>query len=226
MVAHEFSQNAAGIVTGVVTTFFVLVLALAVATLYQNYQDASNNTTAEANALTTLAQDSLAPVPGAGTSVRRAIANYVVAIETRGFPAVRVARLDPTTDPQLSAVFSAVQRYRPVTTTQRALYDAAVGELNQVVVDRENRVNSADGALPLAFLLLIVFTGVLRILTILLITADRRVVEALLVGAVAAVVGVGWLTVLLLEYPFSGSLSVSSGAYAHGLLAHLVALYR
>ena len=44
-----------------------------------------------------------------------------------------------------------------------------------------------------------------------------------MVSCVALVVGAGLLTVALLEYPFSGSVSVTSYPLTHGSLAGLLA---
>ena len=92
--------------------------------------------------------------------------------------------------------------------------------------ERENRVNSADSSLPDSFVALLVFTGLLSVCTTFFFRCDVRALEYTLVGAVACVVGIGLMTTLLLEYPFSGSVSVSSAVYSQGYLGHIVATYR
>ena len=221
----ELSSGAVGIVAGIVTTFFALVLAFAIVNLYQTYQDAAYNTNSEANALTAIGHDSLVFPTAVQTSVQHAIANYIVELQTREFPAMRLGHLSPTTDPKLEDIYRVLQNYNPKTQSQIAFYNSAITQLNQVLINRENRVNDADSSLPTAFVVLIFLTGILSVFTALFIKTDVTFLEYLLVGNVAAVVGIGWLTVVLLEYPFSGSVSVSSAVYTQGYLGHLVSLY-
>jgi hypothetical protein len=221
----DVSGGVVAAVAAMVTTFFALMLAFAIVNLYQSYQDAGNNARAEANSLSEIFRDSLAFPAAAQARVQRSIADYVVEVQTQEFPLMRAGELDPTADPKLTAIFQALQTFSPRGQTAISFYNSAVAQLNQVVAERENRVNSADASLPGAFVSLLLFTGLLSICTTFFFRCDVRGLEYTLVAAVAAVVGVGLLTTLLLEYPFSGSVSIPSTVYSQGYLGHIVALY-
>lgn len=221
----ELSGSAAGTIATIVTTFFALVLAFSIVNLYQTYQDATFNANAEANSLTAIGHDSLAFPASVQVQLQKAIADYVVEVQTQEFPAMSQGDLSPTTDAKLTAMFNVLENYSPQTPNAVAFYNSAIGQLNQVLEDRESRVNDSDSSLPLAFFVLLLFTGVLSVVVTLFITTDHHWLEYALVAAVASIVGIGWLTVLLLEYPFSGSVAVSSSVFSQGYLGQLVALY-
>lgn len=65
----------------------------------------------------------------------------------------------------------------------------------------------------------------LSILTTLFFKASHPWLEVLLIAIVAIVVSAGLLSVVLLDYPFSGSISVSDSPFLTGVLAHLLAAH-
>jgi hypothetical protein len=72
---------------------------------------------------------------------------------------------------------------------------------------------------------LLLLTAGVSILITLFLRMDAHPMEILIVGSVAIVVGAGLLTILLLEYPFSGSVAVSPEAFENGILGQLLARY-
>jgi hypothetical protein len=72
-------------------------------------------------------------------------------------------------------------------------------------------------------LLPLLLTAVVSIgLTFFLATANTAL-DLVLISSVSLVVGAGLLTIVLLEYPFSGSVSVSGDPFVSGTLANLLA---
>jgi hypothetical protein len=67
-----------------------------------------------------------------------------------------------------------------------------------------------------------ILLAVLTLLTSVLIRTHQLAIDLVLVVFVAIVVGGGFVTAAVLEYPFSGSIAVSSEAYESGPLAHVV----
>jgi hypothetical protein len=59
----------------------------------------------------------------------------------------------------------------------------------------------------------------------LLIKTHRTSVDIAIVVTIAIVVSAGLLTAIILQYPFSGSIAVTSDPFNSGVLAQLVQIY-
>ena len=122
-------------------------------------------------------------------------------------------------------VFTAMQSLSPKTETQRLFDQSAISKLNDMLAGRRNRIDEASATLPSSLTALLLLTAAVSILITLFLRMDARPMEVLIVSTVAIIVGAGLLTVLLLEYPFSGSVAVSPDVFEHGVLAQLLAHY-
>lgn len=206
-------------------TLFALVLAFAAVNLYDSYRIAFGNVEDEANSLAQIARDvQVFPQPGRA-KVDRAIVRYIHEVEAKEFPDMRTGGSDPGVNTRIDGVFTAVQGLNPQANVQKAFYSSAVEKLNDMVAQRRTRISAADATLPKALVGLLLLTAALSVAITWFLKVEARGTEIVLVGAVAMVVGAGLLTILLLEYPFSGSVAVSSEPFTKGVLHTLLQQY-
>jgi len=212
-------------VGAMVMTLFALVLAFAAVNLYDNYRTAFGNVEDEANSLAQISRDMQVFPKADQVKVDRAVVAYIHEVEDKEFPDMRKGGSDPLTNTRIDGVFAAVQSMNPQTNAQKAFYGSAVDQLNAMVAERRTRVSAADASLPNALVGLLILTAALSIAITWFLKVDAVGTEIVLVGAVAMVVGAGLLTILLLEYPFSGSVAVSAEPFTKGVLHTLLQRY-
>ena len=213
-------------VTAIVMTLFALLLALVVVDLHTSYRDASNGVGDEANSLNRIEQDADAFPAARKAAVERAVANYIVEVRKNEFPALREGREDQKAEKRLLQISTALRRYSPRTQAQIAFYDSALSRIDDLVSERQSRIGAAESSVPPTLIALVLVLGVLSIGTSLFVKTHHSSLDLILVGSLAAVVGLALATVLVLEYPFSGSIAVSSDPLVRGPLGHLVHQYR
>jgi hypothetical protein len=218
----EAASATSAAVAAMVMTLFALVLAFAAVNLYQGYTDASSNVADEANSLAQIARD-VRILPNAQEyHVQAAIVKYIHAVSEGDFPAMHDGQVPEQSGVAIDALFGSMQAIVPGNAAQQAFYDSAVGQLNSLVQERRSRLSAADSTLPSSFVALLLLTAGLTVLVSYFLSSGHLAVELVLVGAVSIVVAAGLLTILLLEYPFSGSVSVSSDPYTQGVLGQLL----
>ena len=218
------SQTIAG-VAAMVMTIFALVLAFVIVNLYNSYDSAVNNVSAEATSLTELVQDAREFPPAAQRRIDRAVAQYVVEVREREFGQLRIGREDPRSQQLLANMFDAVESYSPVTTAQESFYNAATQQLHTIVSERESRLDAAETSIPKPLLQLMILFAVLTLAISLLIQTHYTPVDMAIVVTIAIVVSAGLLTAVILQYPFSGSIAVESDPFYGGVLAQLAQMY-
>lgn len=217
---NDSSQVVIG-VAAMAMTFFALVIAFAVVSLDNSFQNAQGNVQDEANALTQIVHDVRAFPPADKREIDAAVAAYIAEVRTHEFPALRDGKDDPRAAARFDRLFTEVQSLQPSTQTQRAFHAELVKSVNSVVTDRQNRLTAASSSLPEAFWILIGLTAVVSIVSTLFLKTSTLGLDVVLVTIVAVVVGAGIMTTLLLQYPFSGSVAVSSDPFVQGVLGQL-----
>lgn len=218
----EASSQVVLAATAIVMTFFALLLALVIVDLFTSYKDASSDVTAEANTLSKIVQDADAfPVPQQ-TAVRKAVAAYVVEVRDHEFSDLRSGRQDPDTDRRLTEISQSLQGYVPQTQTQISYYNSATSQVNDLISERHTRVSGAESAVPGVLVVLLLMLAVITLVTAVFLKTHNPGLDLTLLVSIALIVGLGLATVLILEYPFSGSIAVSSDPFTEGTLGQLV----
>ena len=217
----ESSQVLVG-VAGMLMTIFALVIAFAVVTLDASFSGAKDSVQSEANALTEIVRDMQVFPPPARLRVDAAVRSHVNEVRRHEFAAMREGDADPAAARALDRLVVAVQSLEPSTPAQRGFYDSAVTAVGRVLDQRQKRLAAAKGSLPQAFWILIFLTAAAGLAMTLLVRLETLAVEVFVASVVGIVVGSAILTTLLLDYPFSGSVAVSSDPYMR-VLAHLPA---
>lgn len=200
-------------VAAMVMTLFALVLAFVVVNLDSGYESAAANVSAEASSLGVIIRDAQAfPTPDR-RRIDAAVARYAAEVRGREFATLRTGHEDPQARRLLTGLFDAAQSYSPVTEAQRAFYRSAIDRLNAVADDRQKRLEAAETSIPGPLLALVIISALVTLATTLLLKTHLGAVDIALVASVAVIVGAGLFTALILEYPFSGSIAVSSGPF-------------
>ena len=209
----ESSQTIVG-VAAMVMTLFALVLAFVVVNLYSGFVSAANNVSAEASSLRTLVRDAQAFPAAERLAINHAVADYVTEVREREFPMLRRGEEDIDARRRLTGLFATVQSYSPKTESQRTFYQSASDQLDAITDERQSRIEAAESSIPGPLLALMIITALITLATTVLLKTNRDAVDIVLVVSVALIVGAGIFTALILEYPFSGSIAVSSAPFA------------
>jgi hypothetical protein len=205
------------------TTLFGILLVFVIVSEFNHFNDTQTTAQKEASALAQVVRDS-GPFPAAvreriSTAVG-AYANEVVHVEW--------TRLGSTGQPSphglqdVAAIERAVQDYNPTTAATRSFYDKLVGQLDDLVDARRDRIQAAGPAIPNVMLWLLFGGAAVFVITMFAFSpAKDRLLVALIV-IVAALTAGGLLVTVLLDYPFASKIAVSSDPFREGVLAHLV----
>jgi hypothetical protein len=208
-------------VAAMVMTLFALILAFVLFNLNSDYDSASAEVTAEANSLGALVLDARAFPTREQRLINAAVGRYVAEVRDHEFASLAKGHEDPLAQQLLYGVFAAVQRYSPVTGTQTAFYRSATAELTVIVGQHEARTAQAEGSIPPPLLALLILLAMMTLTVTLLLCSRHPALDVALIVGVAVIVGAGVLTAVILQYPYSGSIAVTSAPFAHGVLAQV-----
>jgi hypothetical protein len=218
---EESADKTVGVMAAVMT-LFALVLAFVVVNLYSGYEDATNNVHAEANSLSSIVTDVHDFPARERQLMSAAIASYVRDVRNHEFPLLRDGRSDPDAQAKLNALFETLQKFKPTTDSQREFFRTTSDDLEQLASERNNRIDAASATIPGPLLGLMILLAVLTLLTTVLLKTRSFGLDVILSLSIAVSVGAGMVTAAILEYPFSGSIAVSSAPFDRGDLNQIL----
>jgi hypothetical protein len=197
---------------------FALLLAFVIAAVLDAYSQAQGTVGSESAALSQMVRANQAfPVPDQ-VRLNAGVGAYVNAAVGKEWPAMREGRASPDAAAALDTLSALYTDFTPVGATQGEFYRQALSSLDAVSTARRDRLDIASSELP----------GVLRTMLIvgamLLLVLEYRstlsiVAQAVFMGTLALVVTTSYLLTVVVDFPFSGDVSVSPAPLTGGTLA-------
>jgi hypothetical protein len=207
------SNDVAGIAVGLLAAVYGIVLAFVIVAMYDDFKDAEGTVGREATEVTQLYTDVDAFPSPLRDELKHAIAAYVTTIRGGEWKAMRNGHEAPRAEADLRRIAHLLQGFDPRTQSDRGFYAEAIAKLDDAVGERERRLDAARESLPGTFQVLLIGGGLLLVGSLYFVAVPSARGQTLLVGGVAALIGLNLMLALLLDLPFSGQLDVSSSPF-------------
>jgi len=207
------SNDVAGIAVGLLAAVYGIVLAFVIVAMYDDFKEAEATVGREATNVTQLYTDVDAFPNPPHDELKRAILAYVTTVRGGEWKAMRSGREAPRAEVDLRRIAHLLQGFEPKTQSDSSFYTEAIAKLNDVVGERADRLHAARESLPGTFQVLVIGGGLLLIGSLYFVGVPSARGQTLLIGGVAALIGLNLLLALLLDLPFSGQLNVSSSPF-------------
>jgi hypothetical protein len=214
-------NDVAGVLLGVVGATYGIMLAFVIVAVYEDFSDAQSTVHAEASALAELYRDTQRME--IADPMAAAIDGYVESVIADDWPLMAEGRLSESGWAGVDAMFAVLQGYEPATQSQAAFLGAAIDDLNEVVGARRARLFHASETLPGMLQALMIGGAILLVAFTWLFGMRLFRTQLLMVVGVAGLIGFSLALAMMIDHPFSGDLSVSSGPLREGVLAGVTA---
>jgi hypothetical protein len=216
-------NGALEVVFAVIGAVYGILLAFVIVDLWTNFNAARDTVSSEASALAQVEIDTRALAQPDRARIDAAMSAYIHAVLNDEGQAMRTGRESMRAHDALDQLAFALEKshLRPANAVQEAWYSEAVTKLNDVATARRQRTEAARRDVPMPFRLLIFVGSLVPIGFMTLVRVPHRGVKTLMVVVVAALVAYAVFLVLILDYPFSGTVSVSLEPFRQGVLSRL-----
>ncbi len=221
--AHRFKvhNDVAGSIFATLGVIYAVLLAFMVIVTWQNYDLANRNVTDEANYIADLYRDST-PLPAdlrsrlkAGLrEYVQAIINDEWAIQSRGERSQQVQNAQD----RLWGLYGA---YSPRTETQKIFFEESVKKLNQACEMRRQRLLDARNGIHPSLYFILMIGGVITILFTLFFGSENFGAQMMMTSMLAALIALTLFTIMAMDYPFTGSVSIKPDVF-HSVLRTLL----
>ncbi|MFP5329984.1 MAG: hypothetical protein ACLGHC_07610 [Alphaproteobacteria bacterium] len=191
----------------VVAAYVGIMIAFAGVQVWQDFTDSRNAVSEEAATVSQLYQD--LSIFGPETApARAALRNYVVSVAEDEWPQLSQGSGSEETEIALQTVFKEIGKLNPADNRASAIYEEMLGQLNALVDFRHDRIVDSRNGIP-AILWTIGLVGALLTIAYASAFTPTRY-NVFMTAGIALTLGLVFLFILTVDYPYKGDFSVSS----------------
>jgi hypothetical protein len=208
----EEHKEVAGFLIAVVGALYSVLLAFVVVSVWESFEDAERVAQGEADLLVSLYRDAEA-FPDDRADLRTSIRGYAESVVADEWPAMAEDQHEaPETDVALHRVFNGYRAVEPGGAAEDVFLRNALDRLDDVTESRRERVAAAGTQLPRQLWNVLIAGCVITVGFTLFFPVKAVRVQAVMVGALAAMTALMLFLVLSLDLPFTGDLAVKPTA--------------
>jgi Protein of unknown function (DUF4239) len=200
---------------------YAVLLALVLIAVWEEYELASETVEQEANAAADIfwLADRL-PEPR-GTHLQELVRSYAEEVVHREWPLMeqgrtplmRQERGTPAGWTLIDEIRQNIQNFEPRTQAEEQLYAEGLDQVDTLSDARRMRLVAAEEGVPAVLWSVLVFGGIAAVSFTYLFGLESTWAHRLMVGTLAAVIGLVLFTVGAMEYPFSGGARIGTEAF-------------
>ena len=197
---------------------FSFVLAFSIGQLYTNFTRANSDAKQEATVLAQVLRTSSGLPQPLAARIRADSLTYARDVRGIEWQEMEHGRSSLRAWQDIDAMYATLDAARR-TAGSNPFYGDTLSRINDLVVARRTRLDDANVALPDVFQVLLVLGAVLALSTTFYFKPFGERLQVVMIGAASVLVGTALLVALTLDYPYSGSIAVSSAPFSpHELL--------
>ena len=211
-------HDVAGPILGVVGVLYAVVLAFVVVTVWQNMDRTDANVKTEANYLADIYRDAEAFAPEFRLRVAQVANEYRQAVVDDEWKTMASGKMSPQVEKIMNRLWALYTTYEPATPKEQSFFDESVRKLNSFRELRRQRLMDAEAGLhPLLWFVLIAGMVATVSLTFLFGMEDVKAQVAMIV-ILALSIALILFTIMLLDFPFTGDISIASEPFRQLIL--------
>lgn len=192
----------------VVATYVGIMIAFTGVQVWQNFADAAGAVSHEAATAAELYQD--LSIYGEETRpARRSLRAYVRSITQDEWPVLAQGKGSQITEIALLNVFNEVGQLGPDNERKTVIYGEALSRLNDLINLRRDRIVQSQSGIPPILWTIGIVGSLLTVAYAAAFTPTRYIM--IMVSGISFTLGLVFLFILTVDYPFKGQFSVSSG---------------
>ncbi|CAN5413654.1 hypothetical protein BH10PSE19_BH10PSE19_06690 [soil metagenome] len=198
-----------------------IFIAFTVIVLWQTYTTTKLFVSQEANELAKVIIDSQVFSAKEKLVLERGVKNYIQILRQEEWPLMREGKKSANAEKAFANLFYLLaQNASPSDEKERVYYREIISSLNKAAEARRFRLEKVNSNVPTIIVVVIVISSLSLIALLAMLEEDRFVMRSL-VYLVSIVIALYLSLILLLDYPFSGEISVSNQPFTEGILENL-----
>ena len=213
--AHKFKvhNDVAGSIFATLGVIYAVLLAFMVIVTWQNFDQASRNVAKEANYIADLYRDSTPLSAGFRQQVKIDLKAYVEAIINDEWPVQPKGERSDKVQAAQEKIWDLYGSYSPRSETEKIFFEESVRKLNEACEMRRQRLLDATSGIHSALYFVLIAGGFITILFTLFFGSENFIPQIWMTSMLAALIALTLFTIMSMDYPFTGSVSISPAVF-------------
>ena len=200
------------VVTNIAVLYAVLLAFIAIAT-WESYAKAIDVVQTEANLAANLSRDTVGLPASTAELLRAEVRQYLRVVIAKEWPAQRAGRVPANGWTNLARIHGEIAGMAPKSAGETVLMQEMLRGLNALYDARSSRLGAVDGHVPAMMWFVILALGGLTIAYGWFVKAEGLISHMAMLAGLTVAVTVILVLIVELDYPFRGTISVSTEAY-------------
>jgi hypothetical protein len=213
----KLNNEVAGFKFSIIGVLYAVLLAFVVIAVWENYNATETAIRNEAKAVGNMAQLSYALPEAQGEEMRRLLDAYVKEVQQSEWATMGSGSPSKTTADALANLTQATINMNVGQMRDLALFQEALHLLAGVEDNRNERLDSADGSVPTILWLVLIAGAVMTLGYPAFFGTMNVVAQTLMTATLAALVALILVPAILLDFPFTGEVVLSSAPFDEAL---------
>ncbi len=216
----KLHNDIAGYIFTTLGVIYAVLLAFMVVVSWQSFDNSNSNVTREANSIAALYRDMGGLSPAFRVKAQPALDSYVNSIINDEWPLLQKGQRSMVTQQKSNELWDIYYSYEPVTESQKVFFAESVSKKNMASELRRQRIlDSRTGIHPILWLVLIA-GGIITITFTFFFGTENFAAQIIMSSLLAALIALILFTIMNLDYPFTGDISIRADAFRE-ILRHL-----
>ena len=209
----KLHNDIAGFIFATLGVIYAVLLAFIVVITWQDFDKAEDVTINEANCIAALYRDAT-PFPAEfRAELKSELTNYVKAIINEEWQTMARGQRSINAQKMQEELWKLYSGFQPKNETQKIFLTESVKELNQASEMRRQRIiYASSGINPLLYFVLIAGSFITIAFTMLFGT-ENIIPHMIMVSLLAAMIAITLFTVIAMDYPFTGDISITPDVF-------------
>jgi Protein of unknown function (DUF4239) len=210
-------NDVAGFIYAVLGVAYAVLLGLMVVADWQDWQQAQETATQEANELDAVFWLAHGLPEPEGRHIQELARSYARVEVLKEWPLMERGKSSPKAYELLDEMRASVEALHPTKDAQTVLYDNLLQRLHELGDARRGRLLQAEEGLPAILWAVLLVGGVITVGFTYLFGLRSTTVHVLMVAALALIIGLVLFTVAALDFPFKGDVRIGPEAFEQAL---------
>lgn len=205
-------------ILGVMGAVYSVLLAFVVVTVWVNFDKSDSNVQQEANTLADVYRDAEGLSADFRAKLNPLLREYRDAVVKDEWKAMQRGQMSQHVEKLMNQIWQLYTNYEPRNATERSFFDESVRKLNTFRELRRFRLmDSRNGIEPL-LLFVLVMGGVATVCFTFLFGSENFQAQLIMGILLSAMISLILFTIISMDYPFTGNVSISSKPFQQTLL--------
>jgi hypothetical protein len=208
-------NDVAGPILATIGTVLAVMMSFMVVDVWQEYDQAAQNTQVEASACSDLHHVADAFPPGIRADVQNTVDKYIELVVGDEWPLMRQGEESQAAHDTAFEIQGLIAHYNPRDPVQQTLQARALDYAGALLDARRNRIMSNRQGIPIILWTTMLLLGAITIVFAFYFRVEKPTAQYIMIFALAAVISLTFSLIAELDYPFRGDAAIDSFAFQH-----------